>query len=60
MTGIYRRIVRDNGGLLLIEHKCEILKVNKNTYIIKILKWYDGGSPIKTVQKKSVILSECE
>lgn len=56
--GIYRRTVRASGELIRIEHKCEILKVNKNSYTIKIFEWYDGGKSVKTVQKKSVILNE--
>ena len=56
MTGTYVRIIRDNGGLLRTEHKCEILKENKNTYTIKILNWYEDSKPIKNVQKKSVIV----
>ncbi len=57
MTGTYVRIIRDNGGLLRTEHKCEILKENKNTYTIKILNWYEDSKPIKNVQKKSVIIN---
>lgn len=58
MNGIYRRHIRVDGLIIRTEHKCEILKVNKNSYTIKILEWYEDSKSVKTVQKKSVILNE--
>lgn len=56
MTGIYRRTIRVSGEIIRTEHKCEILSINKNSYTIKISEWYEDSKPVKTVQKKSVVL----
>lgn len=57
MKATYRRTFRTAGEIVRTEHKCEILKVNKNSYTIKILNWFEDKNPVKTVQKKSVTIN---